>query len=365
MGINSKLSNRIKLKHMKMLSRYRKKLRKNPQLHSLFIEMTSRCNERCRHCGSSCTDSELPGLLSKEEIYTLLDEVAEDFDISKLKLCITGGEPLLRPDFMEIMEYANSKGYSWGMTSNGLLITPKVAAELRRTGMKTISISLDGLEQSHDWFRQVKGSYQRSVQGIRNLINEGGFSHIQITTVIHKQNIKELPQMYETFKLLGVNSWRVINIEPIGRAKLLDDLLLSADEYKELFSFIESMRFEDPQFEVVYGCSHFLGIDLEREIRKWYFLCNAGIYTASVMYNGDVGACLDIERRPETIQGNIRQTRFSKIWKEEFEIFRTDYRKCSECKKCKNYRYCAGESFHTWNFDEMKPNICMSKVLEQ
>jgi len=365
MGNNSGLNNKIKIKHMKMLAKYRKKLRKQPQLHSLFIEMTGLCNEHCRHCGSSCGDFEVNNMLSQEEIKQFLDEICEDFDISKMLLCITGGEPLLRPDFFEIMDYANSKGFKWGMTSNGLLITPEVAQKLRITGMKTISISVDGLEESHEWFRQVKGSYQKTLDGIKNLLNEGGFQHVQITSVIHKKNIHELPQMYETFRALGVKSWRVINIEPIGRAKQMPELLLSPQEYRQVLTFIEKMRFKDPKFEVVYGCSHFLGTDMEREIRKWYFLCNAGVYTASVMYNGDVGACLDIERRPETIQGNIRQRRFSDIWKNEFKIFRTDYRKCGECRKCKDYKFCAGESFHTWNFDEMKPDICMKKILEE
>lgn len=365
MGINSRLNNKIKLKHMNMLAKYRKKLRKKPQLHSLFIEMTGMCNEHCRHCGSSCGDFEVKNLLSGDEIREVLDTVAEDFDISKLQLAVTGGEPLLRPDFFEIMEYAKNKGFRWGMTSNGILITPEVASKLRKAGMGTISISLDGLEQSHDWFRQVEGSYKKTVEGIKNLINEGGFKHVQITSVIHKKNIDELPLMYETFRQIGVRSWRVINIEPIGRAKLMPELLLSSDEYKRMFDFIEMMRYKDKNFEVTYGCSHYLGVERERESRPWYFLCNAGVYTASIMYNGDVGACLDIERRPETIQGNIRNRRFSDIWNNEFMIFRTDYRRCGECKNCKEYKFCAGESYHTWDFDEMKPQICMKKILEE
>lgn len=361
---NSGLGNSTKKVHMMQLAEYREELRKNPQLHSLFIEMTGLCNEHCRHCGSSCGDYEVKNQLSREEIEHLLDTVKEDFDISRLRLCITGGEPLLRKDFFEIMEYANNHGYTWGMTSNGILIDRECAKRLKETGMKTISVSLDGLRENHEWFRCVKGSYDKAVEGIENLLSVGGFLHVQITTVVHHKNIGELEEMYETFRKIGVRSWRVINIEPIGRALESGDLALTADEYRYMFDFIEKKRFLDPHFEVTYGCSHFLGVQRERESRKWYFLCNAGVYTASVMYNGDVGACLDIERRAETIQGNIRERRFSDIWKNEFEIFRTDYRKCGPCKDCKDYDFCVGDAYHTWDFDKMEPRLCMRDMLK-
>lgn len=361
---NSGLGNYTKKVHMKQLAEYREELRKNPQLHSLFIEMTGLCNEHCRHCGSSCGDYEVKNQLSREEIEHLLDTVKEDFDISRMRLCVTGGEPLLRKDFFEIMDYANGCGFAWGMTSNGILIDRDCAKNLKATGMRTISISLDGLRESHDWFRCVPGCFDKAVAGIENLLSVGGFQHVQITTVVHHRNIGELEEMYETFRKIGVRSWRVINIEPIGRALASGDLALNTDEYRYMFDFIEKKRFLNPEFEVTYGCSHFLGTDRERESRKWYFLCNAGVYTASVMYNGDVGACLDIERRPETIQGNIREQRFSEIWNNKFEIFRTDYRKCGPCAECRDYEFCVGDSFHTWDFDIMEPRLCMRDVLK-
>ena len=168
--------------------------------------------------------------------------------------------------------------------------------------------------------------------------------------------------MYEVFLKLGVRSWRVVNIEPIGRAKEQPELLLTEDEYRQLFAFIREYRFKN-KMQVSYGCSHYLGPEMEREVRKWYFLCNAGVYTASVMYNGNIGACLDIERRPELVQGNIRTDRLKDVWEQKFEIFRTDYRKTGKCKNCKDYKYCAGDAYHTWNFDTMEPNVCMKGIL--
>lgn len=364
MGDNSGLSNFVKKKHMRALAEYRDEtLRPCAQLRSLFLELTVLCNEHCRHCGSQCGDVFNEKPLSLEEYKKILDDVKRDFDITKLRLCVTGGEPLLYPDFFELMEYAHKLGYTWGMTTNGTLITKETAEGLKKVGMCTISVSVDGLKETHDWFRESPGSYEKTMAGIQNLLAVNGFKHVQITTVVHHKNYSELEEMYDIFSKTGVRSWRVINIEPIGRAKDNPDLMLTRDEYKGLIDFIEKHRFKGPM-QVSYGCSHYLGVEHEREVRKWYFLCNAGVYVASIMNNGNITACLDIERRPELVQGNIRTDSLKDVWENRFEIYRNDYRKTGKCAKCKNYRFCAGDSFHTWNFDKMEPNICMYEMLK-
>jgi len=362
-GTNSGLSLREKNRHMEMLAEYRENtLRPSPELRVLFLEMTIRCNERCRHCGSECGDHLEKDRLTKEEIFRVFDELAEDYPAKKPHLNITGGEPLLRADFFEIMAYARTKGFSWGMTSNGTLITPEVAQKLRRAGMRTISVSVDGMRESHEWFRRVPGSWDRALDGVRNLLEAGGFEHVQITTVVNHRNYPELEEMYAFFSTLGIRSWRVINIEPIGRAKEQPELHLTADELRGMFDFIQSHRFRGPM-EVCYGCSHFLGTEREREVRKWYFLCNAGVYTASIMYNGDMTSCLDLPRRPELVEGNVRTRRVKDIWESGYRIYRTDWRKTGKCASCEHYRFCAGDAFHSWDFDKMEPALCMKGIL--
>lgn len=334
-------------------------LRRVHPLQHLFIEMTQLCNEHCRHCGSRCGDSMPKDSLSKDEIVTFLSDLSKKIDPASFQLCITGGEPLLRPDFFEIMEQANALGFHWGMTSNGTLIDKECAHRLYQAGMKTISISLDGLRDTNDWFRQKAGGFDAALNGAKNLIEHGGFNHVQITTVVTKKNIDELEELYHLLLANGIRSWRVVNIDPIGRAKEQPDLILDSDDYVRMFQFIKEKR-SIGQMRVDYGCSHYLGVEYEGEVRPWYFICKAGLTVASIMYNGDIGACLDIERRPELIQGNIRRDDFLDVWNNRFEIFRKDSRKC---KGCKHYKYCGGDSFHTWNFDENRPDICFSRIL--
>lgn len=345
-----------KYNQLKLLSDYRKQLYQNPKLKFFFLELTLRCNERCLHCGSDCT-AQGGEELTLEQYKTILDDMARDFDVNTFQLCITGGEPLLRKDFFEITGYAKSLGYHWGMTSNGTLITKEVAKKLYECGMGTISISIDGLRDTHDAFRRTPGGYDRAMRGIQNLIDEGGFHAIQVTTVINHSNMDELEPLYEIMCDLDIDSWRVIGIEPMGRALDHPELLLTEEDQKRLFEFIRDKRMED--MPVTYGCSHFLGYKYEREVRDHYFTCNAGIYTASIMSNGDIGSCLDIERRPELIYGNILKDNFKDVWFNRFEHFRHPLSDdCAECSDCKVKDFCNGGAHHSFDYDRGVQRVC-------
>ena len=346
---------------LKKLSQYRQQLLKQPQLRNLFLELTMRCNERCLHCGSSCGDVSSQEL-SVKDYGRFLQEVKRDFSTKNKMLCITGGEPLLRSDFFDLMSMANGLGFNWGMTSNGTLIDQSTARELYRCGMKTISISIDGLRDTHDAFRRTKGGYDKAMRGINALMELGKFRHVQVTTVVTHQNIGELDELFYIFDKMDIDSWRVINIEPIGRAKDHPELIMTADDYRTMFEFIRNKRIGGEP--VCYGCSHYLGQEYEREVRDWYYLCTAGLYTASIMANGDITACLDIERRPEFIQGNILRDNFKEVWENRFEVFRKDLGdENSECAQCSEKEFCHGDSYHSFDFDRRRPEVCFKNVL--
>ncbi|MBR1864208.1 MAG: radical SAM protein [Ruminococcus sp.] len=351
----------MKRKNMTTLADFREKVKERPILRNLFLELTMRCNERCIHCGSSCGEVECEEM-PFETYKRVLDEVKEDMGTKGIMLCITGGEPLLRKDLFEIMGYAKSIGFNWGMTSNGTLITPETAHKLYEAGMATISVSVDGLEETHDAFRRTPGGYRKAMAALQNLVDVGKFRHVQATTVVTHQNIGELDRLFEIFDKMDIDSWRVINMEPIGRAKAYPELLLTREDYRRLFEFIRQKRMEGEP--VCYGCSHYLGNEYEREVRDWYYFCTAGLYTASITASGDIIACLDIERRPEFVQGNVKRDRFSKVWYEKFGVFRRDLSDLNEeCQKCKEKQFCHGDAFHSWDFDENRPQVCFKGTL--
>ena len=352
----------VKTRHMTQLADYRRSILSNPPLRNLFLELTLRCNERCIHCGSRCGEHDDVPELTLGQYRKILDDVKRDFGTKQVELDVTGGEPLLRRDFYDIMSYARSLGFRWGMTSNATLIDDRAAHRLYESGMKTISVSIDGLEKTHDSLRGMDGAFSRAMRGIDALIRHGGFQHIQITTVVNHRNFGELPELFELMRETDIDSWRVINIEPIGRALDTPELMLTDDEYRMLFDFIMDKRMEG--YPVTYGCSHFLGAEYERQVRDWYFLCNAGIYTASIASNGDILACLDIERRPELVQGNILRDSLKDVWENRFSVFRSDLSdrngKCRECEQC---GFCHGGAHHSWDYDRNEQRVCFKDIL--
>lgn len=357
------------------VAEYRRRQFEEHTLKQLFLELTLRCNLFCQHCGSRCGEKDLQALgneLSAEEWKRVIDQIAEDFP-KKPQINITGGEPLLRSDFEEIMSYVHEGGFRWGMTTNATLITPEVAQMLYRTGMGTISVSLDGFEESHDAFRSVPGAWQKAMEGIQNLLdvraaNGNGsrkaFRHIQVTSVFNHSTIHEMPAMFEFIKELDIDSYRIIGMEPIGRAMDHENLAMTLEDQKKLLSFIMEKRQEG--WPVSYGCSHYLGVDEEEMnyeglVRDWLFYCSAGLNVASIMADGSIGSCLDIDRSvKETVFGNIRTDRFKDVWDSGFGIYRRDRAEDDpKCMECKERKFCMGGSAHTWDFENMRQRLCL------
>ena len=347
----------LKKEQLYALAAYRDHLRAEPDLRWLFFEVTNVCNLSCAHCGSRCTAD--GNRLSVADVRKTLQTIPS---ADRPTVCLTGGEPLLHPDFFSIARCVAEMGFDWGMTSNGTLIDRQTALKLRETRMGSVSISLDGMEKTHDRLRRREGAWRKTVQGIVHLQDEG--ISPQVTTVVHASNIEELEELYLFLCDLGITSWRPINVEPIGRACESKQMLLTAQQFDRLLSFIREKRYDSScPMEVTYGCSHFLGVETERMVRDHYFICGAGIRVASVRSNGDICACLDIENLPSLVQGNIATDDFWDVWIRGFDAFRTDRtEKSHTCQACENRRICGGDSAHTWDWIENEPLLCIGKM---
>lgn len=357
------MDNPIKHQDMLALAEYQRELYEKPQLHYLFFELTDKCNLNCLHCGSSCKSGNSTILLI-EAVEKTLDSVAAAYDPAQILVCITGGEPFLHPDLTKIIAMAHEQGFLVGITTNGTLITKENAEAIVQAGLDSIAVSIDGIGPDHDVFRNGTGSFEHAARGIRYLKQAG--IKPQIITVVHRNNISHLEQMFSYFQNLGIRSWRIVNVEPIGRA-VENNLLLSGSELKRLLDFIREKRFDrNCDMHVTYGCSHFLGFDYEHELRDFYFQCGAGLQIASVMANGEIGACLDIERLPELIQGNIYKDDFVDVWENRFRVFRQDrVAGSSKCRNCESRSVCMGDSAHTWDFISNEPRYCVTEILKE
>jgi len=357
----------VKKHDMECLYNYVAELRKKPKLKYLFFELTDSCNLSCKHCGSKCESTNIT-YLPYAEIIKVVDSIEKKYGTDRIMVCLTGGEPMLHPDFYKIAEYVQTKGFDCGITTNGTLITRKNAKKIIDSGIDSVMFSLDGLEANHNWLRGSQKAFAKTIDGIKNMkAVAANKCVVATTTVIHKNNISELEQIYALVSELELDIWRLVNIEPIGRAIELDELILDGNDFKYLFDFIQEKRFScESNMDITFGCSHYVTIDYERMIRDTYFVCGSGLYVASILCNGDIYSCLDIERRTELVQGNIYKDDFVDVWENRFGVFREERSlRCGECMQCSDRKYCMGDSAHTWDFENNQPKLCVKNIMKQ
>lgn len=326
-------------------------------LYSLLIEITQKCNAACDQCGSRCDiHSEEP--LSAETLLAALRDIADNIGTYTM-LNITGGEPTMRADLYEIMTEASRMGFDWGMVSNGSLITESTIRKMRDAGMKTITISLDGLKETHESLRHLPGSFDRIISALRMLKQADFLDHLQVTFTANRRNVYEFEELYRILEPIGLDSIRVSFMDPIGRAQEHTDLLLTREEILYFTGLVNTLNRRPRGVKIVWGCPHYLG-DLVENRR---FTCFAGIYNASILANGDIFVCPNVPRRKDFIQGNILTDSFSEAWKNGFRYFRN--RPLPEkCESCEKRDVCAGDSLHTMDFDRNEPNFCFRDYLE-
>lgn len=350
----------IKVGQLELWQKYCKRMRENPKLTYLFWETTLRCNLSCQHCGSSCSPQTRTNDLSTSEIKACLQKISRDFPGNNIILAITGGEPLLREDIFEIIKDASRCGFKCGMVTNGTLLTKKTALKLKESGLRSISISLDGTEKSHEFLRG-KSNFQRAVEGIKNIL-EVGLPVVEIITCVYPGNIDELEEILKFLKDINVKNWRLFNISPIGRARERKDLLLGAIQLKQLLDFIKEKRKKDKEMTISFMEEGFLGTQYEGEVRESYFVCWAGIQVGSILHDGSISACPSLPR--EFVQGNIKRDDFKKVWEEKFKEFRkVEWRRSGRCLDCCQWDYCHGNGMHLWDFVKKEPSLCQYQML--
>ena len=315
------------------------------ELSYLFWECTSRCNLHCLHCGSDCGSLSRQKDMPLEDFLAALDtlgECPENFIV-----VLTGGEPLLRPDIETIGRAIRSRGLLWGMVSNGWFYDEKMHSRLMGAGMNALTISLDGLEASHDWMRGRTGSYARTIDAIRIMAAEPRLTS-DVVTCVNKRNLSELPRMYEILSGLGVRQWRLFTITPIGRAADEPEMRLDGEETISLMDFIANIRRETTKTKVTFSCEGYLG-QYEEKVRDSRFFCHAGINIASVLIDGRISACPNIDRDLFS-QGNIYQDNLADVWEHRFSPFRDrDWAQKGKCGSCRMWKNCLGNGMHNWH----------------
>ncbi len=346
---------------LKAWAHYDRLQREEPRIRTLFWETTLRCNLSCRHCGSDCLKQEYQDELSSEEILDAFRQIAEAYDPREIMVSVSGGEPLLREDLFEVMNEAVKMGFRWGMTTNGFLVDEKIVRRCLEAGMKTVSISLDGLEEAHNDLRRHPESFSRATRALELFAESKALRVVQATSCITPKTIGQLEEMLSLVKSLKIDSWRIMNVFPYGRADR--ELTLSSRDLEKMLRFIQEKRTSE-RLNVTYSDEGFLGCKFEGEVRSHFYTCQAGISVASILNNGDIGACNSLPR--SLVQGNIRKDRIVDVWENRYQLFRDRrWMKQGKCKNCGWWSNCLGNSLHLWDHEKQEPAYCHYRMLKK
>ena len=317
-------------------------LREEHPLKQLFWECTLRCDLKCRHCGSDCKMKSESNDMPKEDFLRVLDGIAAKMDPHKVFVIVSGGEPLMRHDIEDCGRAIYKKGFPWGMVTNALHLTPQRWQGLLRAGIHSMAISLDGLEEDHNWMRGNEQSFKMVSQAIDMLVATEGFV-FDIVTCVNRRNYTKLDEIKEFLISKGVKRWRLFTVFPVGRAALDPNMQLTNEAFRGVFNFIKKVR-KEGRIRADYGCEGFLG-NYEGEVRSRLFSCQAGVTVGSVMADGSIAACASI--RADYNQGNIYEDDFMEVWENRYHPYRNhEWMKKDECANCKYFRYCLGNGMH-------------------
>ncbi|MEM4437291.1 MAG: radical SAM protein [Pyrobaculum sp.] len=309
--------------------------------------ITRRCNLKYVHCYIDAGLAE-PGELNTKEALDVVDQMAE---VGVPLILFTGGEPLTRPDFFEIAEYAKDRGIKLVLSTNGTLITPEVARRLREVGVVYVGVSLDSISADfHDKFRGVTGSFAAALAGIKNALNAG--LDVGLRFVVTAKNIHEVGQYIDFAASLGVRRITFYHLSAAGRAqRLSEDWWYTPQQYKQFIeTLISKAREYAGRIEIETTLAPFDGIYIALtvgggDVKYLEFVESTGgcgRKIISIYPNGDVYPCqfIDFYRL-----GNVREKRLKEILKPErlAPFVETDkFLRGTKCSACQFKKFCKG-----------------------
>ena len=188
--------------------------KRNPPGPVVIWNLVRRCNLTCKHCYSISTDIDFPGELSTQQIFKVMDDLKQ-FHVPVLIL--SGGEPLMRSDIFEISQRAKEMGFYTALSTNGTLIDENNIDQIAAMGYDYLGISIDGIRETHDEFRQKKGAYDASMKAIRLCHNAG--IKVGMRFSITQGNAHELPTLLATMDEKGVDKFYLSHLNYGGRGK--------------------------------------------------------------------------------------------------------------------------------------------------
>lgn len=316
-----------------------------------------RCNLRCVHCYSHSHDKDYGGELSTDEGLALVDDLA-DFGVPVI--LFSGGEPLMRPDILQLIRRARERDVRAVISTNGTLITTDVAEQLKDCGLSYVGVSLDGLQETNDKFRGIPGAFDDALRGIRTCLSSGIKVGLRFT--MNRKNAHDIAGIFDLIEREGIPRVCFYHLVYAGRGSKLVAEDLSHEESREAVDLIidrtQALHASGKAVEVLTVDNHcdgpyiylrLLKEDDERAAKVMELLkMNGGNSTGHgigcVSWDGAVHP--DQFWRHHSC-GNVLETPFSRIWGEPTDELLGQLRErkkylTGRCAKCKWLDICNG-----------------------
>lgn len=319
--------------------------------------MTRRCNLKCVHCYAQSEDLSYDNELDHKQCLAMIDDLAA-FKVPVI--LFSGGEPLVHPRLTEYAEYAVGKGMRAVISTNGTLITKEKAKVLKEIGLSYVGISLDGLEETHDKFRGMKGSFQKALSAIRNC-QEAGIK-VGLRFTINKRNVHEIPGIFDILEKMNIPRACFYHLVYSGRGSAIANEDLNHEETKKALDLImertrdlhernlpKEILTVDNHADGPYLYLKLLKEDPERAAEVLELLQmnegnNSGRGFGCISWDGEVYP--DQFWRDKSL-GNIKTRPFSEIWTDESNEFLMKLKEKKKhvkgrCADCRWLDICAG-----------------------
>src|SRR5512141_1860367 len=207
----------------------------------IFWEVTKGCNLRCIHCRASATELSSPTDLPTSRALDIITQIAA---YASPILVLSGGEPLYRRDIFQLARFATDRGLRVALATNGTMVTKELARRIVDSGVRRVSISLDGADAlTHDTFRGIPGAFDAAVYGLRNL-KELGMS-VQINMTIARHNARHLPQVLDMARGLGADALHTFLLVPVGcGVDIAAEQMVAPEEYEEMLNWFYDRSLE-------------------------------------------------------------------------------------------------------------------------
>lgn len=332
---------------------------KNGTPRIMFWELTEGCNLSCIHCRATAQPQRNPDELTTEQAFQVIDQIA---DFASPILILTGGEPLYRPDFFDIAQYAHDKGMITAMASNGTLINETYAKRIKEVGIRRVAISVDGPNtEIHDKFRGLEGAFDAALNGAR-LIKKQGLE-VQFNMTITTHNVEYIDDLIALCKKMKVNALHLFMLVPVGCGiQITENNMLSADKYEEVLGWFYN-RSREEDFEIRATCApHYYRIMRQKAKEYGETItvqshgmaamtkgCLAGTGVHFISHKGNIQPCGYLP----VVAGNVLETPLEKIWRES-ELFlklRDNTNIEGKCGVCEYINVCSGCRARAYGMD--------------